>query len=151
MYQQPAFDHPLLKDHTIQVMCCLICSYSQSRFETNETHLWSHHCQSSLTALLLVTGEAWTISGWAYKENSRDSVSAQLDQQCPVGTVPIVRATTEDLLMARHIPRCPENHLGTIASPNSDDIPGQHVSEIYFKSDLIRVHCSTKQLATFSC
>ncbi|PKI50952.1 hypothetical protein CRG98_028682 [Punica granatum] len=48
-------------------------------------------------------------------------------QRCPKGTVAIVRATKEDLLMEKYIPSHPGSHMETEDSPESADIPGQNL------------------------
>ncbi|OWM85310.1 hypothetical protein CDL15_Pgr028097 [Punica granatum] len=96
IYKQLAFDHPLLKNHTIQM---------------KPEHVPEGDMRKTRRMASLYLG----------------------GQRCPKGTVPIVRATKEDLLMAKYIPRHPGSHMETEYSPNSDDIPGQHSAMFEFR------------------
>ncbi|KAM3685712.1 hypothetical protein ACB098_11G141700 [Castanea mollissima] len=72
IYKQPAFDHPLLKNHTIQMRP----SFYPERFSFDESNNASSNSEPKFTQL-------WHLNG-----------------RCPEGTIPIRRTKEEDLLRA---------------------------------------------------
>lgn len=89
IYKQPAFDHPLLKDHKIQL-------------KPEKVH-----------------------------ENEKSSSILPEVGPCPDGTVPIVRARKEDLLLSKHLMRHATEDLvgkisdGGIGEPEKDPKGGR--------------------------
>ncbi|KAH0660208.1 hypothetical protein KY289_028956 [Solanum tuberosum] len=80
-YKQPAFDHPLLKNHSFHPQACLL-NMKPTLFRTEKK-----------------------------SENSSTTPSSRMwlkGKGCPLGTVPIKRITKEDLIRQRSMPP-PEN------------------------------------------
>ncbi|RVX17544.1 hypothetical protein CK203_003488 [Vitis vinifera] len=81
IYKQPAFDHPALKNHTIQ----MTPSYdptTETRAETIAAKLGGRKRESSRT----VTSQLWQKSG-----------------SCPKGTIPVLRIQKKDLLKSNSV------------------------------------------------
>lgn len=122
---QPAFDHPLLKNHTLQVKCFTLQSF-QSTHQTCIYHSTSVHgpicciqhfskrklCQKSLS---LQMRPAYHPEG-LYDDDKRSVASDNAGEKpmlqlwhqkgrCPEGTVPIRRTKKDDLLRASSLRR----------------------------------------------
>ncbi|XP_043693322.1 uncharacterized protein LOC122643808 [Telopea speciosissima] len=110
---QPAFDHPSLKNHTIQMRPSF---HPEGLFDKNKATTKSEQSSNSITQL-------WHFSG-----------------RCPEGTIPIRRTTKDDILRASSVERFGMKKHTTIPQPHSVNPaainPGGHEHAIaYVKGD----------------
>ncbi|KAK9128375.1 hypothetical protein Syun_017172 [Stephania yunnanensis] len=94
MAHQPAFDHPFLKNHTVQMRPSY---HPEGLFDDSEVSSKSKAKINSITQL-------WHLSG-----------------RCPEGTVPIRRTKHEDVLRASSVKRFGKKKHRTIPKPRSAD------------------------------
>jgi len=104
-YKQPAFDHPLLKNHSFHPQACLLNVYFMLIFSNT-------HISVIFTIYVLNIQMKPTLFRTEKKsENSSTTPSSRMwlkGKGCPLGTVPIKRITKEDLIRQRSMPP-PEN------------------------------------------
>ncbi|KAL0007335.1 hypothetical protein SO802_008837 [Lithocarpus litseifolius] len=107
IYKQPAFDHPLLKNHTIQMRPS---SYPEG-FSFDEINDVSSSSEPEFT-------QPWHLNG-----------------RCPEGTIPIRRTKEEDLLRAGSIANFGRKKYLTIPNTQSNFGPPVHEYATYGESD----------------
>nr|XP_023923670.1 uncharacterized protein LOC112035061 [Quercus suber] len=98
IYKQPAFDHPLLKNHTIQMRPS---SYPKG-FSFDEINDISSNSEPEFT-------QPWHLNG-----------------RCPEGTIPIRRTKEEDLLRAGSVANFGRKKYHTIPHAQNNDVPTDH-------------------------
>ncbi|KAK6918082.1 Neprosin activation peptide [Dillenia turbinata] len=132
--KQPAFDHPLLKDHKIQVSLLLYMGSSSSSFSaslrlqhiTKDQEPIDNYSSSKLVVLFHFTYRKPNLpSDFRMEEASTREARTHVNItriRCPPGTVPIVRATKASLARAKDYGQF---------HPTSQDSPGLHVSHSF--------------------
>ncbi|KAF8400306.1 hypothetical protein HHK36_013603 [Tetracentron sinense] len=123
IYKQPAFDHPLLKNHKIQV-------YFPFQFFYFTIYIYIQHSWSLHLLIFVIQMRPTSFpKGLFDKASSLDEASnvksseIGLKNRCPPGSVPIRRTRKEDLIRVKQSP--------SDFQPLTDSAPGHHFVKNY--------------------
>lgn len=101
IYKQPAFDHPLLKDHKIQVIVYSFVIERRCRSLNWSKFLDTYGIIKHATQM----GGSPSSARFKAEKSGNDAGSAGLlpFEGCPMGTIPIRRTTKEDLIREKSL------------------------------------------------